>query len=180
VFSWLAQNKEWLFSGVGATVLGVVFALMSRKRNAVQSEPHQIIVRVEESSKSTSVAPASIPLVHVERITPITPAEIHNAIKDVPPLQKASVKQRFVGLKVEWDTQLKSADEKAGVVRLYLGAADKTLFDIWCSVKYDDYRELGILPKGSLIRVYGEIEKADEWSVDLRNVELKYMEAKPA
>lgn len=54
------------------------------------------------------------------------------------------------------------------------------MFSLTCRVKFDDYRELGILPEDSLIRVYGTIEDADRYSVKLTDAELKYMEPKKA
>ena len=37
---WLSENKEWVFSGIGATVLAGVIALLRRSKPSSQQEQH--------------------------------------------------------------------------------------------------------------------------------------------
>jgi len=177
MLAWLNANKEWLFSGAGAVFAAWIFGLTKWLRREV-TPPPQVIVRVEGAPAPPAQAAQLASAVRIERIAPITAEDIHSAITNALPLQEAAVKKSFIGLKIEWDTLLQGAEEEDGVVHLFLKATSEPFFSIWCNVKLVDYRELGIMPRDSRIRVYGEIEKAEEWSVRLKGVELKYLEKK--
>jgi hypothetical protein len=189
MFEWLSANKEWMFSGLGVTVLAGVVAIFkllgSRKQPA---QPATVVFRVENPvqfpptvvQNASPTVPVTPPApVSAERITTITQRDISDAIDAAPPLQRDAVAERFKGVKIEWDTSLRSGYERAGEVHLRLRVREinePAWFDVECKVRLSDYRELGILPQGSLIRVYGEITKATSFSVELTNVRLLYIE----
>lgn len=47
LFNWLSQNKEWVFSGAGLTVIAFVFNLFKKK----------IKVKEKDSSKNLVIIP---------------------------------------------------------------------------------------------------------------------------
>lgn len=55
------------------------------------------------------------------------------------------------------------------------GSAEGLLWVI-CSVPVADYKELGVLPPNSVIRVLGEIAKADTMQVELVNPRLQFID----
>jgi hypothetical protein len=176
--------------GVGIGVLGAfgtgffkragedAYVWIKKKINPTSVDQHsqQIIVHVaKEPDGLTQVGLTSSPEAKLaERIDSITFDEIRAAIQAAPPLQRDSVAERYVGLRIEWDAYFKSGSKKnGGLLRLRLTTSDKFAADtIYCEVAQDDYRELAILPAGSKIRVSGEITKASSWQVDLKNVRL--------
>lgn len=184
MIEWLSANKEWMFSGLGVMLLagigGILKWLHSRKSAA---QPPTVVVRVEHSPPQ-AIAQAEPPVklaapISVERIVSLSPDEIYSAISSTPPMQRDTVAQRFKGLKVEWNTSLLDAREQDGEVTLFLRVRDdvkRDWFNVHCTVRLDEYRELGILPEKSLIRIQGEIGKATTLWVELTNVRLLYME----
>lgn len=180
MLDWIIANRNWLFDGIGATFIAGLVAVIWRRLYRPSSSPPQVVVHFQERASTPVDAPREEPI-RVERIASITAAEIEKVFDEAPPLQRTQIRERYVGLKIEWDTALRAADEEAdGLVRLLLRPKGVHMFSLTCRVKFDDYRELGILPEDSLIRVYGTIEDADRYSVKLTDAELKYMEPKKA
>ncbi|MCK5133468.1 MAG: hypothetical protein KAR40_15115 [Candidatus Sabulitectum sp.] len=178
MLEWIGDNKEWLFSGAGIALLAGIWAMykLTHKPNGIP----QVIVQMEHSpsAKEGEVSKRDYsPPVHIDRISSISPKDIKDAIDKALPLQKLAIYKSFEGIKIEWDTLLTTATEENGNITLMLSLKDVMMLYVWCSVKYADYRELGIMPKDSKIRVYGVIETVDNMSVRLRDVELKYIEA---
>lgn len=110
-------------------------------------------------------------------------SKIRESIQKSPPLQRAEVRNSFKGIKVIWDGYLESADKKYNnIVSIYLSPDDPNLKSglmlICCEVSLKDYRELGILPEGTKIRVQGEIAAADILKIELTNVKLYFLNDK--
>ena len=109
------------------------------------------------------------------QVSSITYLEIKKAINDAPPLQRESVAERYLGIRVAWDTfylgaQMKDSNE----IRLHLIAADVEIGtgSIFCTVPYAEYREIGILQENSKIRVYGEVEASGDNGIRLKDARL--------
>jgi len=176
MFKFILDNKEWIFSGIGVAVLGGLIMILRRKTQKSKENLPQVVINVlgtdqeqSEEGKTTEVTPVSI-----ERISPINFKDIMETIDKSPPMQRDQVAKKFVGIKVEWDTFLKGAStDKDDMVRLRLTTDKKRPLDtIHCRVPLSQYRELGVLPEGTRIRIQGEIEEAGSWDVSLNNVKL--------
>jgi hypothetical protein len=172
-FIW--QNKEWLFSGAGIAVIAALIAWL-RQRNAEKNSKPQVVIHVNSATDSVldnkteqDIMPATI-----ERISPVKFEMIKDTIEAAPPLQRDQVRNNFVDIKVEWDAFLRIASkDDAGFVGLWLTTVkDPPSNIIHCKVLLSDYKELGVLPEGSKIRIHGEIEEANTWEVTLKNVKL--------
>ncbi len=180
-----------LLVGVGLGVLGAFgtgflkkagedcYGWLKKKLNPKSFEQHtpQLIVQLAQNgptptgdnSPSVRLAPASI-----ERVSPMTFQDIAEAIDSAPPLQRDHVAATFKGLRVEWDTYFKSGKLlENGNIRLRLGTEQRGSYNtVKCEVLAADYRELGILPEGSKVRVFGEIESASKYDIELKDVRL--------
>lgn len=130
---WLLKNKEWLFSGSGLVLFGLLarwVAKFIRLRGPVAPPFDQAVFRTR-------------PL----------PSEIKKVIKDAPSLRQSARAQEFVGLKVQWRTTLGSAIEKDdGTVRLFLNEGNSGS-DVWCNVPADRYPDLRLAREGTTIWV---------------------------
>lgn len=74
--------------------------------------------------------------------------------------------------RVEWDTYFKGGtwrDNDMVSVRLTTNF-ERPLNTIWCQVPLSEYRELGVLPEGSKVRVMGKIPEAGPWDIKLEEV----------
>lgn len=122
-----------------------------------------------KSSLLAQFAPAAI-----ERLSQVSFDDIEKAIDGAPPMQREHIANSYLGLKVEWDSYLRSANVRDnGEVFLRL-AIDKDYRGraVLCKVQEGEYRVLGILPQGAHIRVAGEITKANSCDIELSNVRL--------
>jgi hypothetical protein len=182
--------------GIGLGILGAFgtgflkkagedcYGYIKKKLNpkAVDQHAPQLIVQLVpnganapvDNSSSVRLKPASI-----ERVSPLTFQDIAEAISSAPPLQRDHVAESFKGLRVEWGTYFRSGRFQSGsssgddAIRLRLGTEPRGSFNtITCEVLAKDYRELGVLPEGTKIRVFGEIESASRYDIELKDVRL--------
>lgn len=146
---------------------------------SIAHQTPQVVVHLRDERENDfpmavqpGLAPASI-----ERLNLVSFDDIEKAIDDAPPMQRDHVASRFEGLKVEWDAYLRAARaRKDGNVYLRLSVdKDYRGRSITCEVPGNEYRELGVLPQGSHIRVLGEISKAESFDVQLSDVRLQIL-----
>ena len=139
---------------------------------SVTDRPSQVVVHLRGAE---SALPEHFAPVETERLNQVSIDAIERAIESAPPLQRESIAKNYVGLKVEWDAYLRTANKLPdGKVALRLS------FDIpyrgraiLCEVPEEKYRELSILPEDTRIRVSGEITEASSFDVKLSNVRLQ-------
>jgi len=114
------------------------------------------------------------------KLSSLSFSQITEAIEKAPPLQRDDVKNNYKGIKVTWDSYLKSATKiNNNTISLLLATSlkgDLRLFIIRCEVPLNEYRELGILPAESKIRIQGEIAKVDAFVIDLTKVKLFFLD----
>ena len=114
-------------------------------------------------------------LVSTETLSQISIDDIEKAIESASPLQRENIAENYVGLKIEWNSYLKTATKlpngnvslRLAIDTPYRGRA------VLCEVPEDEYRELSILPEDTPIRVSGEITEASSFDVKLTNVRLQ-------
>lgn len=175
MIDWLLNNMEWLFSGVGG-VIGL--ALISRFFPANSERMRvPIVVREKQPTAHANNSERSLLPVAVERVAEITPSEIKESIRNASYLQRKSVASKYIGLRIEWETELASAEEKEKDALMSLLLRHKTTGDgqpmyVSCNVRLEDYKELAVAQRGAHIRVDGNIESADETFVKLTNAKL--------
>jgi hypothetical protein len=178
-------------SGIGLGILGAFgaglfkkageecFNWIKKKINPKSAEHHapQLIIQLNGETRNQSVDGANLLRLEpasIERISSLKFDDISQAIEAAPPLQRDRVAESYKGLRVEWDTYFKSGSQVDGdLFRLRLRTKLKGSFDtVKCEVPAKEYRELGILPEGSKIRVSGEIESASMFDIELKDVRL--------
>jgi len=185
VIDWLVTNKEWVFSGIGVTFIAALAALARFFGKRYQRGTAEVVIRIEHASDASRQPDLSASAaIAVERISPITLNEFQSAIESAPPLQREVVAQRYVGQRIEWDTELSNVRQEKEFVMLQLRAQKPRSAPypypvfVWCYVKLEDYRELAILPEGAHIRVNGTIEKVSSTSVGLKDARLTFLSSK--
>jgi hypothetical protein len=142
-----------------------------------EQHPAQVVIHLAgngSSAVSEEIAPSSLEPVSVERVSGIAFEDIREALDKAPPLQREHVADSYVGIRVEWDTYFKGGtrrDNDMVSVRLTTNI-DRPLNTIWCEVPLSEYRELGVLPEGSKVRIFGKITEAGTWDIKLEDVHL--------
>ncbi len=149
-----------------------------------QHSSHLIIHMNNDSApaKSQSISIADVQHSQVERVSTVTLDDINTAILNAPPLQRDHVAKSYVGLRVEWETLFTGGTlQDDGDIRIQLSVPGNKLGlpSVWCEVPASEYRELGILPERSKIRVYGEISELADYGVNLTNARLHIYDMHP-
>lgn len=177
MIKFIAENKEWLFSGIGVTILIVGYALVRRMFLKRKKETKEVEIHLHPLSEPSKADDHG--LIPIKKVDLLRFSEIAKIIKKAPPLQRDDVKKSFKGIKVMWDGYLINATKKDNdIVSLHLAPGPKDLdrlHTIHCEVSLNDYRELGILPEGAKIRIQGEIARAGTLDVELINVKLFFL-----
>lgn len=93
MFRWIAENKQWLFSGIGVTVIigGIRVLIWARSRGAAPSRAVDGVVQPAVSA-------------NVPEKTPTSPSgnEIAITVDQAPPFQRDQIGSNYVGLVVSW------------------------------------------------------------------------------
>ena len=164
ILKWLSDNKEWLFSGSGVSVIIVIIYVIRYFKNK----------RLSNSSVNISQATKDV----IEKpIAQILPNQIYENVKNLPPLQQEDAFNHYKGLRVEWKTRLASAFRQRtdpSQIRLHLSYTSKPYIDyyIFCYVNANDNNNLAVAKKDSLIQVIGEIVKVDMMAINLINCKV--------
>jgi hypothetical protein len=109
----------------------------------------------------------------LERVSQLSFRDIQSAISAAPPLQRDRVAESYVGLRVEWDTYFYSGKVRDDMMTLRLRSDARMPYgNVICEVKVNEYREFGILPEDTKVRVSGKIIKASGVDVELEDVRL--------
>ena len=136
----------------------------------------QVVIQVTKDSHvlaNGEPIPKELEPTSIERVSSITIDEIREAIGKAPPLQQKHVASSYVGLRVEWDAYFNSGTRHDNdMVSLILKMDTGTSQFITCEVPFNEYRELGVLPAGSKLRVAGEIAVVDSLFIALKDARL--------
>jgi len=140
--------------------------------------PPQLVVHLHENrgeSETCYDLPQLAP-VTIEHVSRVSFDDIEKTIDNAPPMQRDYIASNYVGLRVEWESYLRTANKRDnGTVYLRL-SIDKEYRGraVLCEIPAEEYPALSILPRGASIRVFGEISKASSCDVELTNVRLQF------
>jgi hypothetical protein len=142
MIEWVLKNKEWVFSGLGITVLGILFfgfRFLWKKLLLINKPPFD----------KSKYKPKPLPV------------QIRNNIDSCPPYQRKAKIESYLGLSVQWRTTLQHIDDRAeGVVGLMM--LDRGNYPwIYCTVNTKEYPELKVAGKGTRMWVAGVLDGID-------------------
>ena len=158
MFEWVLKNKEWLFSGVGVTLLVALYSFIRHLRHGNKAATHSG---------------------HEKKSFALVPNDIRDAVKQAPPLQRYAVGQRFIGLPVDWLTEFAGAEEREGNVRVHLRTLPANMLDldrtsVFCDVQLDGHPELAVLHRGAKVQARGKVGQVRNGIVSLDDVKLSF------
>lgn len=152
------------------------YSWAKKKVNPKASEHHapQLVIQLNTAAGTQPVGespPVLLEPATIERVSKLTFEDIENAIRAAPPMQRGRVAESYVGLRVEWNTYFKSGSlMNDDIMKLWLSTDSHALIN--CEVQVKEYREFGILPEGTKVRVSGEIVKVSSLDAELKDVRL--------
>lgn len=172
MLDYIMKNKEWIFSGIGVSIIaGLFFAVkyvwqMNEKIKTVANTtglPQPTANEIESQGvRSTDILQDDISRIVLE-------------VENMPPLQLDDVRKNYIGLYVDWMTKYSYAYKKNGdIIRVSLTAITTCFhpINVNCEVSLPEYRQFSILKRNAKVRIIGTISKFDNYSFELSNVTL--------
>jgi hypothetical protein len=163
MFSWIWNNKEWLFSGVGIVVVVSIFQLaryLRRRKSRVLSAQEQ--AGTPEITKEIGVSGLS-------------PHAIIKKIDKAPVLQKADVTKNYIGLCVAWEGKLSGAENTGeDLVHLHIRVPWRYKeYSVFLDVHPSQYPGLRLLKEEHPVRISGRIAEIRRW-IQLEDAHIEY------
>lgn len=166
MFDYIINNKEQIFSGIGVSVVGVIFLVL--KNFWHKNQKSEIIPSTTAGPHAPAIA-SDIPQEDIYRIM--------KEVEEMPPLHLEDVRNNYVGLNVDWLTEYNSAYKRNDdLINVSLIAKTKSFRPIFvhCEVRLSGYKQFSILKKEAKVRIIGTISKFDSYSFELSNVQLYF------
>ena len=166
----IINNKEWLFSGVVAIVIGVITWIITRRRSrkplkvSLNGEPLQVIIDAPPPPKQEPITTT----------TNLLPRDIINKVNSAPLLQQSDIRKQYEGLKVSWKGILQHAEKKEEENVKIMISVGKIHLDnmVFFNVNPNQYAGIGLLRRGHEMLVEGAISRVEERYIylDLENL----------
>jgi hypothetical protein len=160
---YIAGNKEWIFSGIGVTLLVGLWVLF--RRLVAKRSPHP--APTSDAAPPPAAEPRS-PSVHP------TPRDIIKQLEALPPFQRPAARTAYLGIPVKWHVTLHS------VTPLPNGLAHLMLLDrgsypwVYCDVSLASYPQVKIAKTGDSLTVSGTIADVEGNAVILATPVLDF------
>lgn len=179
---YINHNKEWLFSGIGIVLLGLLVKPVAAlfKSNPTSNIDNSVGAKAEVHREALPSPELPEPKISQElpsskRVSDISIGDIRDAICKAPPLQKEDIRRRYIGLRVRWAGNLSHAEMlEKGSVQVVLSPPKNYYLMVSFIVPFSEYPELGVLPEGSGIVATGTIQAVRDLSVFLEDVQLEF------
>ena len=170
MIDWIVRNKDWLFSGIGVTVVTALFFLI----RALLTRHNRPVPSLTESKVVIPVAmEAQGPFIYHEKPSP---TDIKEDIRSQPLLMQQQYMKSYIGYRVIWKLQLTNAWEGTkGRVTLYL-EPENSYPDITTTVDIAAYPELLRKKKGAVALISGRIVKIETLHIELDCERLTFVE----
>lgn len=177
---WILDNKQWLFSGVAVAVIGYAAKSLLAKTNAgnpkisVKSDSvstnspsaigHVVSQSVNYQFVNATAKPVEGPR-QENKVTSPTAYQIAKAIAALPPFQRESAGENYIGLEVCWLMEFSTIDKSISIGgndyhSLFLSVHGMQPWDLAfavCEVNLNKYPKLKILHAGQPIWLRGKI-----------------------
>jgi len=195
--NWVWANKEWVFSGAGVALLGLLYKLLLKSRPADNSghvstgrnspmfgSPVASGSNISQIINITTEPPSSqSPPTKVHPEKP-RPDEIHAHLESLPVFQRKAAKESYVGLKVRWPVSLVDLQELPQVLRSRpehshtLVTRSTKGQEIDADIDIENFPRLKISHCGAPLRVSGTIKHTGITGMTYRleNVEIEFEE----
>jgi hypothetical protein len=171
LLDYILKNKEWIFSGIGVTVivlLGLVFKYLLRKKDVTNRKNVESIQNNSGESDISKIGQAG----------DMAQEDVYRIIQELegmPPLHIDDVTKNYIGLNVDWLTEYNSAYKKGGdLIRVFLTLITESNrpINVRCEVKLSEYKQFSILKRNAKVRVIGKIASFDSYDIELSNIKL--------
>jgi hypothetical protein len=177
LMSWLADNMQWVFSGVGTSALGggVVLGWRLWKKRR-QAKPRQTFLTAEEIARFTNDTP-SLPTPRL--FVPDTPTQMRAVYDGCTTMQgDAIARDRYLGKWLRIQLPVENVSEEFGSLCVSLLEVGAPRFASISAFFNESWRpHFTHVREGTKIRVVGKIDSISKTNVSLADAELEDAEA---
>jgi len=167
VLSWMADNAEWLFSGLGVTLLIGLFCLIRWlvRRTGSQGPVESNTYPTESKSSKSSAAQSRIELDF---------PKIDREISALAPFQRKNARDQYKGVRTIFTGTLATAQAaEGGEILLALSPlSDHGHLLVFMNVPSEDNPQLRFAKEGTVITIEGEVEMITDLNVCLADVSI--------
>ena len=193
----LANNKEWLFSGIGLLILGAFYKLIGfiiNKKRKLKNLP----LEKPSAANFTNTFAESEGDDHKKRVNSFSYIEdtinnaaldsgreypqkvinsisyIYDTIKNTPLLHQKNIAKEFIGMKFHCKCKFLSADkDDTNNIRVFAHIiGEKEMRGIFFNIKQQDLPGIGLIKEGEILEITGNIAKVSELGIELENVKV--------
>jgi len=166
MIDWIIQNKEWLFSGIGVLLIGLVLKIIFYFRGKAK------LLRAAGDSSQRYDSDSH------ELIQPTKIARLENIFEElqkIPPLQLQERTKHYFGIRVKGFGILSSFDKlKEDLVGITLLPKNSVGF-IRTAFHPDEYPGIGLVEHGAEIEIEGKITDIENrYGIYLSEAKLKF------
>ena len=165
---WILENKEWLFSGIGVTVLLGIVYLIRRATRRSQPIPQRESIPAPQSEAPSSPSPQPRKLVELDV------PKIIQEIESLPPFQRDDARKHYIGVRFRFTGSLFSAKaQEKERIRIGLHSLNESHFPlVFGYVPAKDNPQLRIAHEGTKLTIEGELVDFDSYTASLDNIEI--------
>lgn len=165
MIKWILENKEWLFSGAGISVLVGAFYIVRKFAGRKVSDTDLLDTKgLFTRASKTGERPAS----NLDILT------INREIDLLPPYQRKKARLDYIGIRVVFAGKLLNAyQNQKGQIEIGVQKSSGVYPVVVCEVGGNDYPELKVMHTGTPVTVEGDIRKLDDNFIRLDNVKVK-------
>ncbi len=168
---WIWDNKTWLFSGIGITILAVLVLLFKRivKKKNTNKNAHENTPDDTPSATNNS----SIDIKDKKYHNTPTLKEIKDEINSHSLYQQEEIIKNYIGLKIHWQLKLSSVFKRNdNSVILSCVSQGGHPGDVEIITNVMDYPIIKIIKEGHSITVKGEIKEFHHQTPVIKPVEI--------
>jgi len=166
MIDWIIRNKEWLFSGIGIIMIGLVWRSIVYFRNKAK-HPHTTgDSSIEYDSNFRS-------LIRPGKIVALD--NIFKGLQKIPPLQLKERARHYFGIQVKGFGKLSGVEElEEGLIVITL-LPDSAVGFIRTAFSPDEYPGIGVVEHGAKIEIQGKITDIENrYGIYLSEAKLKF------
>lgn len=158
MLEYIIKNKEWLFSGLGISVLTVLFLIF---RHIIEKRKQLKIVPAHPNHKSTGTindkTQRHSPSYSQEYSAHPTPIEIAQSIKNLPPFQQNTAEENFVGIKICWELTLSLVHKRGENIVILMCESKGYSRYVGVEASINEYPQIRVINEGQRLKVFGQI-----------------------
>lgn len=186
LLEYIKENKEWMFSGVGATILIFFFQLFKLNKSNIletKNKSRSNKISLKESNNNTiQIIEKQIHNNHGSTLNEsanvdfanILPINIKSEIENAPLYQQQIVASHYVGLRISWDLELFTIFKRDEDLILVCLVPEKLLYpNIEFEADLKKYPAFRIAKKGQHYCLKGEIIECTSFNIKIKMESIK-------